>query len=255
VRRTIRDEEEAVSAIEAKSLWKSYRSDGTEVHALAGIDLTVEKGEFVAVMGPSGSGKSTLLHLLGGLDTPDQGQVIVDGQDLSKLSRRELALIRRRHIGFVFQFFNLVPILTVEENVSLPAVLDGERDASVEPRMKELFDLFGLSEHRRKLPTRLSGGEQQRVAIARSLINRPAVVLADEPTGNLDRSTGADVMTLLRKLNSEGQTIIVVTHNPSVASFARRVVFMRDGELVDEAKMDVPGEASAVLSRLVQLDM
>ena len=244
-----------MNAIEVVGVSKSYTTDGTVTHALAGVDLAVEEGEFVAVMGPSGSGKSTLLHMVGGLDTPDTGRVIVGGQELSKLSRKELALVRRRHIGFVFQFFNLVPVLTVEENVSFPAVLDGERDATLEPRMKELFDLFGLSEHRRKLPTRLSGGEQQRVAIARSLINKPAVVLADEPTGNLDRSSGADVMALLRKLNSEGQTIVVVTHDPSVASFARRVLFMRDGALVDEAKMDVPGEASAVLSRLVQLEM
>jgi putative ABC transport system ATP-binding protein len=242
-------------AIEAKDLWKTYRSDGTAVHALAGVDLAVEDGEFVGVMGPSGSGKSTLLHIVGGLDTPDEGRVMLEDRDLSELSRKELATVRRRHIGFVFQFFNLVPVLTVEENVALPASLDGARESSYTERLEEIFDRFGLAEHRDKLPSQLSGGEQQRVAVARALINRPAVVLADEPTGNLDRGSGADVMALLRKLHSEGQTIVVVTHDPSVASFAQRVVFMRDGKLVDEARLRTPGKTSALLSRLVKLEM
>lgn len=244
-----------MTAIVAKDLWKTYRADGTAVHALAGVDLTVDEGEFVAVMGPSGSGKSTLLHIVGGLDTPDEGTVMLDGRDLSGLTRKELAAIRRRHIGFVFQFFNLVPVLTVEENVALPAALDGMKESEYAEHLDEIFGLFGISEHRDKLPSQLSGGEQQRVAVARALVNRPAVVLADEPTGNLDRGSGADVMGLLRKLHKEGQTIVVVTHDPSVASFAQRVVFMRDGELVDETRLRTPGKTSAVLSKLVKLEM
>ncbi len=252
--REARSNRDQMSAIEAKDLWKTYASDGTSVHALAGVDLVVEEGEFLGVMGPSGSGNSTLLHMVGGLDTPDKGSVTVSGQTLSGLSRTELATIRRRHIGFVFQFFNLVPVLTVEENVTLPAVLDGASEASYRERLDETMEVFGLNDHRHRLPAQLSGGEQQRVAIARALINRPAVVLADEPTGNLDRSSGADVMGLLRRLHSEGQTIVVVTHDPAVASNAQRVVFMRDGELVDEARITTPGKTSAVLSKLVKLE-
>ena len=243
-----------MSAISAKGLRKTYRSGGTAVDAIHAVDLDVESGEFVAVMGPSGSGKSTLLHILGALDKPDEGEVYVDGNPISGLSRRELALIRRRHIGFVFQFFNLVAVLTVEENVSLPAVLDGAKASQYGPRMEELFELFGLTVHRHKLPSQLSGGEQQRVAIARALVNEPAVILADEPTGNLDRASGNDVMTLLRRLNADGQTIVVVTHDPAVASFSRRVVFMRDGRLVDETRLEETGEPGAILSRLVQLE-
>lgn len=244
-----------MSGIIAKALRKTYPSDGTAVQALNGIDLEVQPGEFVAVMGPSGSGKSTLLHMLGALDTPDEGEVSIRGRVLSGMSRRELAVIRRRHVGFVFQFFNLVPVLTVEENVSLPAVLDGAKASDYVSRMDEIFELFGLHEQRDKLPSQLSGGEQQRVAIARALMNRPSVVLADEPTGNLDRSSGNDVMSLLRRLNTEGQTIVVVTHDPAVASFARRVLFMRDGKLVDEATLRAPGDTGEILSRLVRLEM
>jgi putative ABC transport system ATP-binding protein len=228
--------------VKARGLQKSYRSDGTVVRALDDVDVDIERGEFVAIMGPSGSGKSTLLHMLGALDVPDEGEVLLNGQELSKLSRSDLALVRRRHIGFVFQFFNLVPILTVEENVSFPAVLD------------EVLELLGINDKRCKLPGQLSGGEQQRAAIARALINSPDLVLADEPTGNLDRSSGADVMSLLRRLNEEGQTIVVVTHDPAVASFSRRILFMRDGRLVDETRLRKSGDTSAVLARLVKLE-
>lgn len=243
-----------MSAIEAKGLRKAYRNNGTSVPALDGVDLLIEAGEFTAVMGPSGSGKSTLLHVMGGLDTPDSGEVLLDGRPLADMSRKELALVRRRYVGFVFQFFNLVPVLTVEENVSLPAVLDGKSSGAYAPEVDRILQLVGLLDHRRKLASQLSGGEQQRVAIARALINRPAVLLADEPTGNLDRGTGAEVMALLRGLHADGQTIVVVTHDPTVASFAQRVVFMRDGALVDEARLTGPGETSTVLSRLVQLE-
>jgi ABC-type lipoprotein export system ATPase subunit len=221
---------------------------------LDGVDVDIEQGEFVAVMGPSGSGKSTLLHMLGALDVPDEGEVLLNGQSVSKHSRAELATIRRRHVGFVFQFFNLVPILTVEENVSFPAVLDGVRESVYRPRMDDVLERLGLSDQRHKQPAQLSGGQQQRVAIARALLNAPDLVLADEPTGNLDRTSGADVMALLRRVNAEGQTIVVVTHDPSVASSASRVLFMRDGKLVDEARLTKPGETSAVLSRLVRLE-
>lgn len=242
------------AAIEAQGLRKTYRTTGTAVEALRGVDLEVDQGEFVAVMGPSGSGKSTLLHLAGGLDIPDGGRIVLDGVDLRTLSRRELARVRRRHVGFVFQFFNLVPILTVVENVELPALLDGRREASFREHRDRVLELLGLGGLRDKLPGQLSGGEQQRVAMARALINEPALLLTDEPTGNLDRATGQDVMGQLRRLHAEGQTILLVTHDPAVASHAERVVFMRDGLLVDEARLTAPGETSAVLSRLVQLE-
>lgn len=243
-----------MSEISARGLRKTYASDGTAVRALDGVDLEVEPGEFVAVMGPSGSGKSTLLHMLGALDTPDTGEVFLEGRALSGLSRRELALIRRRNVGFVFQFFNLVPVLTVDENVALPAVLDGVPESVYRSHLDETLEFLGLSDHRDKLPSELAGGEQQRVAIARALMNRPAVVLADEPTGNLDRGNGAKLMSLLRQLNDEGQTIVVVTHDPAVASYAQRVVFMRDARLVDEVKLETPGETGALLAKFTELE-
>ena len=240
--------------VKARGLTKTYEGDGATVRALDEVDVDIERGEFVAIMGPSGCGKSTLLHMLGALDVPDDGEVLLGGQQLSKLSRANLAAIRRRHIGFVFQFFNLIPSLTVGENVSFPAALDGVHESVVAARRDELLALLGITERVDKLPAQLSGGEQQRVAIARALINTPDLVLADEPTGNLDRRSGADVMSLLRRFNEEGQTMVVVTHDPSVASHARRVLFMRDGQLVDETRLKAPGQTSAVLSRLVKLD-
>ena len=238
-------------AIEARDLRKAYRTDAGEVVALDGVDLSVRAGEFVAVMGPSGSGKSTLLHVLGGLDQADDGDVAVSEKSLGSLSRKELALVRRHEVGFVFQFFNLVPVLTAEENVVLPATLDGRKDHS--ERVSELFGLLEISAVRDKLPAQLSGGEQQRVAIARALINDPAVVLADEPTGNLDQTSGTQVMSLLRRLNESGKTIVLVTHDPAVAAFARRVVFVRDGKIVDETAVDAADDRRAVVQRLVDL--
>jgi putative ABC transport system ATP-binding protein len=243
-----------VVIVKARGLKKIYSSDGATVRALEDVDVDIERGEFIAIMGPSGSGKSTLLHMVGALDVPDEGEVLLSGQALSGMSRGELALMRRRHIGFVFQFFNLVPILSVAENISFPAVLDGVKESVYGPRMTELVARLGLTEQLTKLPAQLSGGQQQRVAIARALINAPDLVLADEPTGNLDRRSGADVMSMLRTLNEDGQTIVVVTHDAAVASFARRVLFMRDGQLVDETRLKAPGQTSAVLSRLVKLD-
>jgi len=238
------------NAIEARGLRKSYETSGSVVHALDGVDIDVGTGDFVAVMGPSGSGKSTLLHVLGALDTPDEGEVKLAGRSLGGLSRKELALIRRRDVGFVFQFFNLVPVLTAEENALLPATLDGTGAAEARVRLESIFAMLDIAEQRDKLPAQLSGGEQQRAAIARALINDPKVVLADEPTGNLDRSSGDHVMNLLRLLHDRGKTIVVVTHDPGVASFAGRVVFVRDGRIVDEAT----GEKRALLERMVELE-
>jgi putative ABC transport system ATP-binding protein len=237
-------------AIEARGLKKSYATSGSVVRALDGIDIDVESGAFVAVMGPSGSGKSTLLHVLGALDTADEGEVRLAGRSLTGLSRKELALIRRHEVGFVFQFFNLVPVLTAEENALLPATLDGGGSEHARARLEVLFAMLDITEQRDKLPAQLSGGEQQRAAIARALINDPAVVLADEPTGNLDRASGDHVMSLLRRLHDDGKTVVVVTHDPGVASFADRVVFVRDGKIVDEAT----GEKRALLERMVELE-
>jgi putative ABC transport system ATP-binding protein len=243
-----------MALVTARGLRKTYRTDGANVYALDDIDLDVEEGSFVAVMGPSGSGKSTLLHMLGALDVPDGGEVTFGGRELSALSRTELAHVRRRQVGFVFQFFNLVPVLTVEENVGLPLVLDGVAEAKAANRVAKTLSTVGLDQQGKKLPAQLSGGEQQRAAVARAVINDPVLLLADEPTGNLDRRSGADVMSLLRSLNEEGQTLVVVTHDPTVAGFAPRVVFMRDGKLVDEMNQKGTGNPSRVLARLTALE-
>lgn len=219
---------------EAIGLKKQYNLGNITVDALAGVDLVVEKGEFVALMGPSGSGKSTLLHLLGGLDKPSDGEVTLAGQRLSLLDDNQVTLVRRRNVGFVFQFFNLLPILTAEENVALPLTIDGKDFRKYQDRIDQLLELVGLTERRRHRPDQLSGGEQQRVSIARALITEPAIVLADEPTGNLDSKTGASIMELLRRSCDElGQTIVVVTHDPRAATYADRVVFLQDGRIVD----------------------
>ncbi len=223
-----------MSILEAKALKKQFALGGHTVDALAGVDFALEKGEFVALMGPSGSGKSTLLHLLGGLDKPTDGEVLVDGRRLTVLSDNEVTLVRRRNIGFVFQFFNLLPILTAEENVGLPLMIDGQDLAKYEERIDRLLDLVGLLDRRHHRPEQLSGGEQQRVAIARALVTEPAVVLADEPTGNLDSKNGAAIMSLLRRSCDElGQSIVVVTHDPRAATYADRVIFLKDGHVVD----------------------
>jgi len=252
--RSLCDDASHMGVITGRGLRKTYASDGAAVRALDGVDVDVAKGEFLAIMGPSGSGKSTLLHVLGALDVPDEGRVEIDGAPLDTLSGTELARIRRRELGFVFQFFNLVPVLTVEENVTLPAVLEGTSADTYGPRVDRILDDLGLTNRRDKLPPQLSGGEQQRVAIARALVNEPKVILADEPTGNLDRASGSDVMDMLMRLNGAGQTIVVVTHDAVVAAHAKRVVFMRDGALIDEAVLDGSGDATAVLARLSALD-
>jgi putative ABC transport system ATP-binding protein len=219
----------------ARQLRKQYQMGEVSVDALCGIDFRVQKGEFVAIMGPSGAGKSTLLHLASGLDTPTGGEITLNGQRLAHLSDDEVTIIRRRQVGFVFQFFNLLPTLTAAENVALPLLIDGKRPKDYEARVDALLNLVGLNEHRDHKPDQLSGGQQQRVAIARALVTEPAIVLADEPTGNLDTRTGKEILGLLRRAcDEQGQTIIMVTHDPLAASYADRIVFLRDGQMVHE---------------------
>lgn len=219
-----------MTILETKNLKKIYGKGETEVHALDGVDLSVEKGEFVAIVGTSGSGKSTLLHMLGGLDRPTSGSVTVDGRELSKLKDEELTVFRRRKIGFVFQNYNLVPVLSVYENIVLPIQLDGNRED--EAYVKKIIDTLGLEKKLNNLPNKLSGGQQQRVAIARALAAKPAIILADEPTGNLDSSTSQDVMGLL-KVTSErfAQTIVMITHNEEIAQMADRIIRIEDGRI------------------------
>ena len=239
--------------IETHNLHKVYRSNGAAVHALRGVDLQVEPGEFVAVMGPSGCGKSTLLHLLAGLDLPTEGEVFVDGHPVHALSESRRAVLRRRTVGFVFQSFNLIPNLTVADNVDLPGLLAGRAPVDVARERDRLLERLGLADKKTAFPGQLSGGEQQRVALARALINHPTVLLADEPTGNLDTRSGTEVLNLLRQFHQEGQTIVLVTHDPKVASFARRVVFMRDGRFVSEMALPEPGDASRILAELLAI--
>jgi putative ABC transport system ATP-binding protein len=217
--------------IELREVWKVYRMDGVEVQALRGVDLRVEPGEFVAIMGPSGSGKSTCLNVLGLLDRPTSGQYLFEGQDTARLGEVERARLRNRRIGFVFQAFNLLPRTTALENVELPLVYAGVRDRA---RALAALRAVGLEHRARHLPTQLSGGEQQRVAIARALVLQPALVLADEPTGNLDSQTSLGIMALLQQLNRDGITVVMVTHEPDVAAFAGRVVQFRDGRIVSD---------------------
>ena len=234
--------------LEAKEIRKKYKLGKHTVDALAGVDFQVEKGEFVAIMGPSGSGKSTLLHLLGGLDSPSEGNIILAEQSLAKLSERKATLVRRHNVGFVFQFFNLLPTLNAEENILLPVIIDGKNPKKYKDRLNSLLDLIGLQDRRHHKPDQLSGGEQQRVAIARSLITEPAILLADEPTGNLDSKTGTAIMELLRRSCLElQQTVIVVTHDPKAAAYADRVIFLRDGLIVQDYK---PGSDTPLAERL-----
>ncbi len=217
-------------AIEIRGLTKVFGSGETEVRALDGVDLRIERGEMVAIMGPSGSGKSTLLHLLGALESPSSGTIALAGRQFEGLDDRELTLLRREGIGFVFQFFNLLPALTAEENVLLPALIAGRRDEATRARAPALLDKVGLAARGHHLPSELSGGEQQRVSIARALLMEPELVLADEPTGNLDSQSSAQVLGLLAELNrEEGHTIVMVTHDPEAAKVAGRLVRLRDG--------------------------
>jgi putative ABC transport system ATP-binding protein len=222
------------TALEAHELEKVFGEGPAAVHALRGVDIKVGDGEFVAIMGPSGSGKSTLLHILGALDRPSDGAVEIHGRRYDNLGDRALTRLRGEVFGFVFQFFNLLPTLTAAENVLLPALVAGEHPRAHAARVDELLGLVGLSGRAGHLPSELSGGEQQRVAIARALLRRPQVLLADEPTGNLDSAGGAVVLRLLRRLVDEGQTVVMVTHDAGAAALADRVVFLRDGQIACE---------------------
>jgi len=241
--------------IETKNLQKIYRNNGVEVKALRGIDLSVAEAEFLAVMGPSGCGKSTLLYLLGGLDRPTEGEVVVNQHQIHLLNESQRALLRRNVIGFVFQAYNLIPNLTAADNIELPALLAGRSPKDARERQRQLLQSLGLQEKETLFPAELSGGEQQRVAIARALVNQPKVLLLDEPTGNLDTRTGARVMEILRNFHVQGQTIVLVTHDPKVASNAERVAFMRDGIIEDETMLTVPGNTEPILSHIVQLEL
>jgi putative ABC transport system ATP-binding protein len=218
----------------ARGVTKVYRTAALEVPALRGIDLVIEPGEFVAVMGPSGSGKTTLLNCLSGLDDIDRGRVMVDGADIHAMPDGERTAHRARAMGFIFQAYNLIPVLSAAENVELPLLLNGARPAEARSRAKEMLERVGLSERGGHRPNELSGGEQQRVAIARALVNRPTIVWADEPTGNLDSQMAAAVLQLLQEVHAEGQTIVVVTHDAGIARAAWRLVRMQDGQIVDD---------------------
>jgi len=218
--------------LQAKNLRKNFVRGMSQVEALRGIDLSISKGEFVSIMGPSGSGKSTLLHLIGGLDLPTSGEVLIDGDPIQKLSDDALSAFRRRKLGFIFQFFNLLPTLSALENVALPRLLDGESITEVEPKARALLTQMGLGARIGHRPDQLSGGEMQRVAIARALVTDPLLILADEPTGNLDSKSGEGVLRLLAEMAKErGHTILMVTHDANAASFGTRLVRLRDGSV------------------------
>lgn len=227
------------SMVVTENLTKVYGKGETAVTALKGINLSIGQGEFVAVMGPSGCGKSTLLYLIGGLDRPTEGKVYLDGQELSTLTDNQVTEIRRRKMGFVFQFYNLIPVLSALENAALPMILDGVSVARAHERARLWLERVGLSDRLDHRPAELSGGQQQRVAIARALAHEPLIILADEPTGNLDSRAGDEIATLLRQISSEwGRTILMVTHDPRIAAYADRIVFLKDGKIVDQTHLN-----------------
>ena len=221
--------------LKVENLIKTYKNGNTTINAVDNVSFNVEKGDFVAIIGASGSGKSTLLHLLGGVDRPTSGKVFIDGVDIYNMNNDALAIFRRRQVGLIYQFYNLIPILNVEENIVLPCKLDGKnvrRD-----RLNEIIDTLGLSKRRSHLPNELSGGQQQRVSIGRAIINNPALVLADEPTGNLDSKASDEIVSLLKESNKKyNQTIIVITHDASIAQEANRVITIEDGKIVSDVR-------------------
>lgn len=219
-------------AVEGRKIVKDFQNGGTDTRVLKGVSLKIDQGEFVSIMGPSGSGKSTLLYILGGLDVPTGGQVLHNGVDISRLRDEQMSRMRRQKIGFVFQFYNLIPNLDVEENVLLPLLLDGQKAGNCRQRLDRILEIVGLSHRRRHKPRELSGGQQQRVAIARALATKPAILLCDEPTGNLDTKTSQDVLSLLKVTGEKfSQTIVMITHNEEIAQLADRIVRIEDGKI------------------------
>jgi putative ABC transport system ATP-binding protein len=245
----------ADSPLVVEAVVKCYRQGDEEIRALDGVSLAITRGRLIAVMGASGSGKSTMLHLMAGLTTADEGHVLVDGQDLGKMDDRELTLFRRRHIGLVFQSFNLIPTLTAEENMLLPMMLDGKSGANGNgkasaDRVAELLQTLGITHRRHHRPDAMSGGEQQRVAIGRALVTDPAVILADEPTGNLDSANSRAVCELLQELcRKHGKTIVMVTHEPTVAAYADEVAVLKDGKLVTRFNTELQGGAEKLAAK------
>ena len=228
-----------MSIIQTESLTKVYGTGPTAVAALRHVNLTVDAGEFVAVMGPSGCGKSTLLHLIGGLDRATEGKVCIDSRDLSQLDDTQLTELRRRNVGFVFQFFNLIPVLDAVENTALPLILDGVKPGDARTKAAAWLKDVGLADRLHNRPDQLSGGQQQRVAIARALVAEPALVLADEPTGNLDTRASDEIAVLLRRVADDwGRAVLMVTHDPRIAAYADRIIFLKDGRIVDETKLN-----------------
>ncbi len=233
----MRRENNEMKILEIKNLCKVYGSGETKVDALKNVSFDVDQGEFVAIVGPSGSGKSTLMHILGGVDTPTSGVVNISGTDISKLDETKLAIFRRRQIGLIYQFYNLIPILNVEENMTLPILLDGKKPDK--KLLNDLVEKLGLSDRVGHLPNQLSGGQQQRVSIGRALMNHPALLLADEPTGNLDSENSREIIALLRKFNKENrQTVIIITHDERIALSADRVITIEDGHITRDSKKE-----------------
>jgi putative ABC transport system ATP-binding protein len=237
------------AVVSAEGLVRRYGEGALAVEALRGVSLDVDAGRMTAIMGPSGSGKSTLMHMLAGLDTPTEGSIVLDGVDITRLSEKKLTLLRRETIGFVFQFFNLLPMLTAEENVTLPLAIAGEKPDRA--WVEELLDTFGIADRRTHRPAELSGGQQQRVAIARALITRPKVLFADEPTGNLDSTSSKEVLSLLRRSVDEwGQTIVMVTHDAGAAALADRILFLADGRIVRDLEESTAAEVLAAMQEV-----
>ena len=243
-----------MSLIQAENLTKIYGSGDTAVTALGHVNLKVETGEFVAVMGPSGCGKSTLLHLLGGLDRPSEGGVSIDGTAIADMKDDDLTKLRRRKMGFIFQFFNLIPVLNAVENASLPVTLDGVKPPEAKKRAAEWLTRFGLGDRLTSRPDQLSGGQQQRVAVARALVAEPALILADEPTGNLDTRSGDEIAALLRQVTKEyGRTVVMVTHDPRIAAYADRIIFLKDGKIVDDTQLERKGAEETITDKMKEI--
>ncbi len=226
--------------LRCENLTKEYGEGNTKIKALDNVSFSVEKGEFVSIVGPSGSGKSTLLHILGGVDKPTSGKVFIEDTDVHALNEDKLAIFRRRQIGLIYQFYNLMPVLNVDENILLPHLLDGRK--MDKERLDNIVEHLGLTDRRNNLPSQLSGGQQQRVSIGRAMFNKPAIVLADEPTGNLDRKTGEEIMNLLRESNREQkQTLILITHDESIALQADRIIYIEDGKITKDERIRILG--------------